>query len=68
MVFGDKKIEYAVLNMKKGAMIAVEGQLASYGYQDENGDWKSGLNVIVEKHWLLRASSKSEEGDKKACK
>ena len=70
IVFGDnkedKKIAYAILNMKQGCMVSVEGRLSSYRQQDEEGNWKSGLNVVVERHWLLRTPLESEDSELKS--
>lgn len=65
VVFGDnkedKKIMYTIVNMKQGCLVAVEGRLSSYNRKDESGQWKSGLSVVVEHHWLLRTPMEKED-------
>lgn len=60
----DNKIIYTIANMKRGCLVAVEGRLSSYSRKDEFGQWKSGLNVVVEHHWLLRTPMEKEDQDK----
>lgn len=59
VLFG-KSAESASMYIKKGAQFACSGELSSNQYQDENGNTKTLLSVIVSKFYWLGKKDKNE--------